>query len=149
MNHGEAWNTALWLREISRALAGPTHLLLLAAAAWAVFEVGSHLYERLPLAPTLSRTRLLAQARSSIHRADILSRIGPMLGLMGTLIPLGPGLAALGRGEVQVLASAVTVAFDTTVLGLAVGIVGFSLGRSRRGLYDKRLDTFAPEATDV
>ena len=64
-------------------------------------------------------------ARRRIERADIFARTGPMLGLMGTLIPLGPGLAALGRGDVAVLAQAVTVAFDTTVLGLLVGVVGF------------------------
>jgi biopolymer transport protein ExbB/TolQ len=68
-----------------------------------------------------------------------------MFGLMGTLIPLGPGLAALGRGDVASLANAVTVAFDTTVLGLAVGIVGFCLARARRSHYDRvfdRLDQF-------
>ena len=59
-----------------------------------------------------------------------------MLGLMGTLIPLGPGLAALGRGELDVLAQAVTVAFNTTVLGLLAGILGFVIGRLRRRWYD-------------
>ncbi|HJO36774.1 MAG TPA: flagellar motor protein MotA, partial [Gammaproteobacteria bacterium] len=59
---------------------------------------------------------------------------------MGTLIPLGPGLAALGRGELASLAEAVILAFDTTVLGLLVGLVGFVLGRLRRRWYDSLLD---------
>lgn len=79
-------------------------------------------------------------ARKRIERADLIARVGPMLGLMGTLIPLGPGLAALGQGELQTLASAVTVAFDTTVLGLLAGITGFVLGRLRRRWYDHLLD---------
>jgi len=79
---------------------------------------------------------LAARARRRIDRADLLARIGPMLGLMGTLIPLGPGLAALSRGDLQVLAEAVTVAFNTTVLGLLIGILGFVIGRLRRRWYD-------------
>ena len=32
-----------------------------------------------------------------LQATDIVTKIGPTLGLMGTLIPMGPGLAALGR----------------------------------------------------
>ena len=48
-------------------------------------------------------------------------QLGPILGLLGTLIPLGPGLAALGSGDIVTLAEALTVAFDTTVTGLLIG----------------------------
>lgn len=75
-------------------------------------------------------------ARRRIERTDILTRVSPMLGLMGTLIPLGPGLSGLGQGDLSILTSAVTVAFDTTILGLLAGIVGFVLGRLRRRWYD-------------
>ncbi|WP_417535813.1 MotA/TolQ/ExbB proton channel family protein [Methylophaga sp.] len=74
-----------------------------------------------------------------IERSDFLARIAPMLGLMGTLIPLGPGLSALGNGELSILTTAMSVAFDTTVLGLFVGIIGFVLGRLRRRWYDEIL----------
>ena len=74
-----------------------------------------------------------------IERSDFLARVAPMLGLMGTLIPLGPGLSALGSGELSILTTAMSVAFDTTVLGLLVGIVGFMLGRLRRRWYDNVL----------
>ena len=47
----------------------------------------------------------------SLEKIDIVTRIGPTLGLMGTLIPMGPGLAALGSGDVSTLASAIIVAF--------------------------------------
>ncbi|MEM9667429.1 MAG: MotA/TolQ/ExbB proton channel family protein [Pseudomonadota bacterium] len=78
-------------------------------------------------------------ARARISRADLATRIGPSLGLMGTLIPLGPGIAAMGRGDFQTLAIAITTAFDTTVLGLVIGIVGFLISRWRRGAYDRLL----------
>jgi len=130
-----------WLRIVSEALEGPTHVLLLASAAMGLLEVGVYLHERMGRALEVTDPpTLLARGRTRVDRADLLARAGPMLGLMGTLIPLGPGLSALGRGDVAALATAVTVAFDTTVLGLAVGIVGFVLGRARRRLYDRLLD---------
>lgn len=63
-----------------------------------------------------------------------------MLGLMATIIPLGPGLAALGQGNPAQLASAVTVAFDATVLGLVAGIAGLVIGKLRRRWYEETLD---------
>jgi len=80
-----------------------------------------------------------ALASQRIERTDFLTRIAPMLGLMGTLIPLGPGLSALGEGDLSILTTAMSVAFDTTVLGLLVGIIGFVIGRLRRRWYEQTL----------
>lgn len=82
---------------------------------------------------------LIATGKRRIERADFIARLAPMLGLMGTLIPLGPGLAALGNGELDVLTVAMTVAFDTTVVGLLAGMIGFVLGRVRRRWYDQAM----------
>lgn len=134
-------DSAALMRTLSEALALPTHLLLMLTSAFAVFELGifaGELFARNRAQPSILALSRMARAR--VDRADILARVGPMLGLMGTLIPLGPGLSALGRGDVATLASAVTVAFDTTVLGLAVGVLGFALGRARRNMYDRKLD---------
>lgn len=133
-------DTAQLLRSISEVLALPTHLLLLASAIVALFELGVFAAERWSPSREADAAALTRTARVRIERVDVLARVGPMLGLMGTLIPLGPGLSALGRGDVAALAAAVTVAFDTTVVGLAVGIVGFALGRVRRRHYDGLLD---------
>lgn len=79
------------------------------------------------------------QAQRRIERADILTRTAPMLGLMATLISLGPGLTALSNGNLSLLAQSMLTAFDTTVLGLAAGIAGFIIGRLRRRWYDEAL----------
>lgn len=76
-----------------------------------------------------------------LERVDLLARSGPILGLMGTLIPLGPGLSALGSGDIEILATAMTVAFDTTVLGLLIGLLGYGLGRVRRRWYEQAMQT--------
>ena len=70
-----------------------------------------------------------------IQHLKILTRIAPMLGLMGTLIPLGPALMGLSSGNVQALASNLVVAFSTTVLGLLVGGIAYTLMVIRRGWY--------------
>ncbi|MCQ8904034.1 MAG: MotA/TolQ/ExbB proton channel family protein [Methanothrix sp.] len=48
-------------------------------------------------------------------------RVGPILGLMGTLIPMGPALVSLSKGDIQSMASSLIIAFTTTVIGLVVG----------------------------
>ena len=136
--------TLEWMDWLVGGLLQPVIIALLALLALAVWETGLALGERSGgirrLEAAGSTASLARRARRRIDRADLLARVGPMLGLMGTLIPLGPGLAALGRGELDVLAQAVTVAFNTTVLGLLTGILGFLLGRLRRRWYDAAME---------
>ena len=109
----------------------------------ALYEIGMAVAEYFNTIKSLvkrgDRVSLMHSGKRRIERADFITRIAPMLGLMGTLIPLGPGLAALGEGELKVLTTAMTVAFDTTIIGLLVGIIGFILGRMRRRWYDGAL----------
>jgi hypothetical protein len=119
----------------------PVILALIGLVAVCLWEVGKAAGERggggiRRLVHAGNHEVLARRGRSAIDRADLLARVGPMLGLMGTLIPLGPGLAALANGQLDLLAQAVTVAFNTTVLGLLIGIVGFMVGRLRRRWYD-------------
>jgi len=67
-----------------------------------------------------------------LSRLTLCIRLGPMVGLVGTLIPLGPGLTALAQGDVAQMASHLTVAFTVTVVGLATGATGFVLASIRR-----------------
>lgn len=80
-----------------------------------------------------------AMAAKSLEKTDIVTRLGPTLGLMGTLIPMGPGLAALGSGDVNTLANAIIIAFDTTVVGLAAGAIAYVISKVRRRWYEEYL----------
>lgn len=139
-----------WLHQAVTWLLAPALLALVAACAIALAEAGLAVGERLWGLRRLAAANdlLLIQriARHRLERADLLARIPPMLGLMATIIPLGPGLAALGQGNPGELASAVTVAFDATVLGLVAGIGGLVVGKLRRRWYEELLETLEDDA---
>jgi len=73
--------------------------------------------------------RLLAEfeiaADKDLATCKMLSKLGPMLGLMGTLIPMGPALAGLASGDIESMARNMQVAFATTVTGLVAAAIGY------------------------
>ena len=72
-----------------------------------------------------------------LERTRILVRIGPMLGLMGTLIPLAPALQALAEGDTSTLADKLSIAFSVTVIGLLIGGLGFLISIVRDRIYSQ------------
>lgn len=68
---------------------------------------------------------------------DIIAKIAPMVGLMGTLIPLGPGLMALGQGDTKTLSGSLLIAFDTTVAGLISAAVAYFISFIRKRWYEQ------------
>jgi len=75
------------------------------------------------------------------NRTDLVARLGPMLGLMATLIPLGPGMIALGQGDTKTLADSLLTAFDATVSGLAAAGVAFAISLLRKRWYEDYLSS--------
>lgn len=102
-----------------------------------LFEIGA---ERLLQQEELAETRRLDRIRSVI-------RIGPALGLMGTLIPMGISLAALAEGNIPKMAESMVTAFTATVAGLGAGVVAYliSIVRERWVREDVREMAFAAE----
>ncbi len=74
-----------------------------------------------------------------LDRVRLLVRAGPALGLMGTLIPLAPALAALGKGQPSVLADELQTAFAITVVGVLVGLVAFTIALIRERYFTRDL----------
>ncbi len=102
------------------------------------------------LATTLARVQLAADdpmfVERLLHEAELtwdrrleplrnLIRLGPMFGLMGTLIPLGPALMGLANGDLQTMASNLIVAFATTVVGLVSAGIALIVLSVKRGWY--------------
>ena len=78
---------------------------------------------------TAMRQRLLSdfeiEADKDLAVSKTLGKMGPMLGLMGTLIPMGPALVGLSTGDIASMAYNMQVAFATTVVGLFAAAIGF------------------------
>ena len=65
------------------------------------------------------------EADKDLGTSKILTKLGPMMGLMGTLIPMGPALAGLASGDIESMARNMQVAFATTVTGLVAAAIGY------------------------
>lgn len=89
----------------------------------------------LRVGPMLSDLEIAAAGRLARMNAGL----APILGLMGTLIPMGPALIGLSTGNIDELARNLVVAFGTTVLGLFVGGMCYGLWLTRRQWYSRDL----------
>lgn len=133
------------LRELTqRAITEPQHAVAFAysapgaISAEALVELAAPADDRAKAGEhALARYELAVQRR--LDRTRLLVRAGPAIGLMGTLIPLAPGLAALSDGNVSVLAENLRDAFGATVVGLLVGTVAFALTLARTRMYSEDL----------
>lgn len=87
------------------------------------------------------RQRLLANfeisADKDLATSKTLSKMGSMLGLMGTLIPMGPALVGLSTGDIASMAYNMQVAFATTVVGIFAAAIGFITGQVKQRWYLK------------
>lgn len=140
---------------LSSCVLYPVLLLLAALSVWIFFECGRALADwvrrrRLDAdhlsGPVAAYRKLLEELlhhdsseaavqnllRKQIQRRNamldkfrIAARIGPALGLMGTLVPMGTALASLGQGDLSVMTSELVVAYTTTVVGLLIGCMAY------------------------
>lgn len=80
---------------------------------------------------------------------DYIAKASPMVGLMGTLIPLGPGLIAIGQGDTALLSQSLLIAFDTTIMGLAASILSMLVSTIRKSWYVRYQSAFETAAEAV
>lgn len=130
---------------VRRAAADPANVAYYAYHAPSAFAEAA--LTAIVAAVTVGRSADMEQAlvayelavQRRLDRTRILVRAGPAIGLMGTLIPLAPGLAALGDGDVSALADDLRDALAATVIGLLVGTVAFALTLVRTRIYTEDL----------
>ena len=81
-----------------------------------------------------------AKMLGSLTKVDIVPKVASGCGLLGTIIPMGPGLAALGAGDMVTLTTNLTTAFNTTTAGLAAGTICFVIAKIRRDWYNQEME---------
>lgn len=128
---------------VAQALLWPVLALVAAAFVYALWVAGMALmeawqrryrpqYRSLAVTPDLSMEELELQLVRQIEPVRLLSRLSPMLGLIATMIPLGPALQSVAAGQGQQALAVFSGAFAGVVLALAAASVGLVVYSVRR-----------------
>lgn len=71
-------------------------------------------------------------AAKQLEAERIVTRVAPMLGLVATMIPMGPALKALSEGNIQGISDSLIVAFSAVIFGLIAASLTFWISTVRR-----------------
>jgi biopolymer transport protein ExbB/TolQ len=71
-------------------------------------------------------------AHKMMENARIATRVAPMLGLVATMIPMGPALKSLADGNLASVSHNLTVAFSAVILALIAASITFYIVSVRR-----------------
>jgi len=144
----------LTMAEIASLFLMPVLIILAVMFAFAFYELGRFSYEYLMRAMGRKKDQPLNRFWSKNPQADqqevelyllktleplrLVSRIAPMLGLVATMIPMGPALMAVAGGDFQTVASQLTVAFAAVIIALLAASMTFmTLSVRRRWLLEE------------
>lgn len=167
------WAKAL-LSQLAGVLFLPVTFALLAIVAWLLVQLGATLRETIErligrhtrrqaglsllaqaaegapdaLALRLEAFVLEAEAAAArrLNAVRFAIKVGPSLGLMGTLIPMSAALTGLAKGDLPSLAGNMVIAFSSTVVGIAAGVVAYVLTLVREDWTRRDLDALRLEA---
>ena len=80
------------------------------------------------------------ESEKDVVTSKLLAKVGPVLGLIGTLIAMSPALTGLSQGDISKMASNMQVVFATTVVGLVVSLVGLVTLQFKQRWYAKEVN---------
>lgn len=136
------------LYDVSRLFLAPVMLLIAAALAYALVMLGGFAVEAWQRRRGAHPRELFAHAQSQdsevagddlelwiLQRLEwlrIVSRTAPMLGLIATMIPMGPALLALGAGNAAEVGRNMVAAFSAVILALLAASICFFILTIRR-----------------
>lgn len=150
------------LFEISRLFLWPILLLILGALAYAFVALGAFLVELLQRVCGKYRSALTHYAAGAnfpiasddlelwimkrLEMLRIVSRTAPMLGLVATMIPMGPALLALTKNDGAAVGENLVVAFSAVILALISASITFYILTIRRRWLLQELRQFEKQA---
>lgn len=88
---------------------------------------------------SLGPTALETIAFKRLEGSRIATRIAPMLGLVATMIPMGPALKSLADGRLEAVSANLTVAFSAVILALIAASITYLTVNVRRRWYAEEL----------
>jgi biopolymer transport protein ExbB/TolQ len=75
--------------------------------------------------PNTTMEQLDVMALKQLEMLRITTRISPMLGLIGTMIPMAPALKSLSDGNVQGISENLIIAFSVVIFGMVIASISF------------------------
>ena len=151
--------------QASKLFLVPVMLLILLALIYTLISLGSFLTESILRRTQSYQSALIKYTKQShmvmttddlelwiIKRLEwlrIVSRTTPMLGLIATMIPMGPALLALSSGESEQVGQNMVVAFSSVILSLVSASICFYILVIRRRWLLEELRAYEIQATAV
>lgn len=134
------------LYEISKFFLTPVLALIALSLGYAFVALGGFAAEAWQRHRGSYRSRIAADKAASgaasddlellimqrLERLRIVSRTAPMLGLVATMIPMGPALVALANNDAKAIGENLAVAFSAVILALISASITFVILTVRR-----------------
>lgn len=132
------------LFQLAQMFLWPVTILVLAAFAYAVMSLGAFGFEWVRRRRQPGRVLVLAAASAAsaetlelavlreLEGLRLCSRVAPMLGLVATMIPMGPALVAVASGQSQGVAESLAPAFAAVIVALVAASITFVVYSVRR-----------------
>jgi len=124
-------NKAEEISSVLKSLEGKQTQMVASFAKEAIVSIQENDFSRVEKIADVYEIKMMKRT----EKTRIITTVGPMLGLMGTLIPLGPALIGLTSGDIETLATNLVIAFATTVVGLFSAGISFCLTTVRNRWY--------------
>jgi hypothetical protein len=96
---------------------------------------------------TMSQDQMELVVLKDLEGVRLCSRVAPMLGLIATMIPMGPALVAVASGESQGVAQSLAPAFASVIVALASASITFVVYTVRRRWLMRELVLVLDDAT--
>ncbi|NQY88569.1 MAG: MotA/TolQ/ExbB proton channel family protein [Colwellia sp.] len=94
--------------------------------------------------PNLSKDQLDVAALCDLEGVRNVSRLAPMLGLIATMVPMGPALKSLGDGNIQGISDNLIVAFSSVIFGLVIASITFWIASVKKRWLAEELVALTP-----
>ncbi len=99
--------------------------------------------------PSLSKDQLDVAALCDLDGVRNVSRLAPMLGLIATMVPMGPALKSLSDGNIQGISDNLIVAFSSVIFGLVIASITFWIASVKKRWLAEELVALTPQLQQV
>lgn len=94
--------------------------------------------------PKVSKDQLDVAALGELEGVRNVSRLAPMLGLIATMVPMGPALKGLADGNIQGISENLIVAFSAVIFGLVIASITFWIASVKKRWLAEELVAITP-----